>query len=154
MAGVLGFPKGADVASIGEDVKEPTGTARNSWDSSSSLTSRSSSCTGTVGRSTDGTSAVPCATPGAAALTECGADDGADDDAVLRSPCAETKESSGAAATSSDLGEHVVGAVNNVDISGSPEVAAVDQSFGPIPDENWGSDHLALGVELALRTNC
>lgn len=23
-------------------------------------------------------------------------------------------------------------------------------SFGPIPDENWGSDHLALGVELTL----
>lgn len=23
--------------------------------------------------------------------------------------------------------------------------------FGPIPDELWGSDHLALGVEIAVR---
>lgn len=28
---------------------------------------------------------------------------------------------------------------------------AKDGEFGPIPDETWGSDHLALGVELEIR---
>lgn len=37
---------------------------------------------------------------------------------------------------------------------GKPEAGQVEGisrgDFGPIPDEVWGSDHLALGVELAI----
>lgn len=77
-----------------------------------------------------------------------------DDVGETRKVCADRSEEprspTGSSAPTSAVAETAPSMASNESIGSSSYSDDRAEMFGPIPDEIWGSDHLALGVELTL----